>query len=362
MTYGNHQGLQSPSPPLLRVEGLVKRYPIRRGSDGRRSRGWVEAVSGVSFAIRRGETLSLVGESGCGKSTTARCVLRLVEPTGGRIFFELVADGGVAETIEISGADPEQLRRLRMHMQIVFQDPFASLNPRMTVGSIVAEPLTVHKIDSRPGRAERVAHMLGQVGLMPEDAARYPRQFSGGQRQRIGIARALVLNPSLLVLDEPVSALDVSVQAQVLNLLKDLQEELGLTYLLIAHDLSVVRHVSTEVAVMYLGKLVERATTATLFEDARHPYTHALLASIPIPDPDAAAARRRVILRGELPSQADPPSGCRFRTRCPLAESPGVCADFEPELRQLEPGHWVACHFPSPMTSLSAPTALAGHD
>jgi peptide/nickel transport system ATP-binding protein len=290
--------------------------------------------------------MSLVGESGCGKSTTARCILRLVEPTSGQILFRTKDSvSGETETVEITTASTKELRNLRMHMQIVFQDPFASLNPRMTIGSIISEPLTVYGIGSRSERADRVADLLQLVGLNPKDSHRYPRQFSGGQRQRVGIARALVLNPTLLLLDEPVSALDVSVQAQVLNLLMDLQDQLGLTYLFIAHDLSVVRHVSTEVAVMYLGKLVERASAQVLFEKALHPYTHALLASVPIPDPESAASQKRIILEGELPSPSAPPSGCRFRTRCAHAQAPGICEDTEPQLRELEPGHWVACHF-----------------
>ena len=337
---------------MLRVRDLVKRYPLRSGPLGGKGRDWVEAVSGVSFDISRGQTLSLVGESGCGKSTTARCVLRLIEPTSGEIWFRTPGgeDGGGHEELDIRTAGRNDLRLLRMHMQIVFQDPFASLNPRMTVASIIAEPLDVYGIGTRSDRAQKVGQLLELVGLKAGDARRYPRQFSGGERQRIGIARALVLNPSLLVLDEPVSALDVSVQAQVLNLLMDLQDELGLTYLFIAHDLSVVRHVSNEVAVMYLGKLVERAPTEVLFSRPLHPYTHALLASVPIPDPEAAAVRRkRIVLEGQLPSPADPPSGCRFRTRCPSAQAPGICSEAAPELLEVEPGHWVACHFPSEM-------------
>ena len=346
---------------LLEVRNLVKRYPLRAGAFSGRRGGWVDAVSDVSFTISKGETLSLVGESGCGKSTTARCVLRLVEPSSGEILFHPEVDGRGenAAPIDIIDAGDKELRQLRMHMQIVFQDPFASLNPRMTVGSIVAEPLTVHGIGAKKDRRERVAEMLELVGLNAADAKRYPRQFSGGQRQRVGIARALVMNPSLLLLDEPVSALDVSVQAQVLNLLMDLQDKLGLTYLFIAHDLSVVRHVSTEVAVMYQGKLVEHAPTSTLFNRALHPYTHALLASVPIPDPEVAATQQRIILEGEPPSPSSPPSGCRFRTRCAYAHAPGICADVEPPLRQVEPGHWVACHFPTEFEPRSRTPASA---
>ena len=348
MTGRNEPGARR-SEGLLEVQNLVKRYPVRAGAFTGRKGGWVEAVSDVSFTVSKGKTLSLVGESGCGKSTTARCVLRLVEPSSGTILFHPDVSGEVEETspIDITDAGDEELRQLRKNMQIVFQDPFASLNPRMTVGSIIAEPLTVYGIGSKRHRRERVAELLELVGLNTADAKRYPRQFSGGQRQRVGIARALVLNPSLLLLDEPVSALDVSVQAQVLNLLMDLQDSLDLTYLFIAHDLSVVRHVSSEVAVMYLGKLVERAPTSTLFNHALHPYTHALLASVPIPDPEVATTQKRIILEGELPSPSSPPSGCRFRTRCAYAQAPGVCADLEPELREVEPGHWVACHFPT---------------
>ncbi len=342
----------SRSADMLEVRNLVKRYPVKSSAVSGRKSAWVEAVSDISFDISKGQTMSLVGESGCGKSTTARCVLRLVEPTSGQIVFRTTdADSDATETVEITTASPKELRNLRMHMQIVFQDPFASLNPRMTIGSIIAEPLAIYGIGDRSERADRVADLLQLVGLEPNDAHRYPRQFSGGQRQRVGIARALVLSPTLLILDEPVSALDVSVQAQVLNLLMDLQDSLGLTYLFIAHDLSVVRHVSTEVAVMYLGKLVERASAPVLFGKALHPYTHALLASVPIPDPDLAANQKRIILEGELPSPTAPPSGCRFRTRCSLAQAPGICADAEPEFRELEPGHWVACHFPSEVSA-----------
>lgn len=332
----------------LRVRNLVKRYPLKSGAFAGRGRGWIEAVSGVSFDIESGRTLSLVGESGCGKSTTARCILRLIEPSSGEIWFRPPGEeGDTSEAVDIRTAERNEMRLLRMHMQIVFQDPFASLNPRMTVGSIIAEPLDVYGIGSRADRSHRVGELLERVGLTAADARRYPRQFSGGQRQRIGIARALVLNPSLLVLDEPVSALDVSVQAQVLNLLMDLQDDLGLTYLFIAHDLSVVRHVSNEVAVMYLGKLVERAPTDVLFSRPLHPYTHALLASVPIPDPEAAIRKQNVILTDEPLPLAEATKGCRFRNRCPLAQSPGICSDVEPELQELEPGHWAACHFPS---------------
>jgi len=335
-----------PPDVLLRVNHMVKEFPINRGVFFKKKVGSVQAVSDISFEIRRGETLGLVGESGCGKSTTARCVLRLLEPTSGQVYFRGETEGdGDAEVIDIATADKEVLRNLRRQMQIVFQDPYASLNPRMTVAGIVAEPLTVHGIGSADDRLGRVKELLKVVGLSPEHTNRYPHEFSGGQRQRIGIARALALNPSFMVLDEPVSALDVSIQAQVLNLLDDLQEEFGLTYLFIAHDLSVVRHISDRVAVMYLGRIVEVADRDTLYERPMHPYTHALLSAVPIPDPELEANRQRIILQGDIPSPANPPSGCRFHTRCPVAQQ-GLCDVENPELKQLEQDHWVACHFP----------------
>ncbi len=333
---------------LLRVEDLTKSFVVERRGLKRRPK-YLQAVAGVSFEVRAGQTLSLVGESGCGKSTTARCILRLVEPTSGRVFFRHDGDGnGDPRLVDIVEANGRELRELRRHAQIVFQDPVASLNPRMTVEAIIAEPLVAHRVGTRRERSERVRELLELVGLKPSYASRHPRSFSGGQRQRIGIARALALHPSLVILDEPVSALDVSVQAQVLNLLDELQERLGLTYLFIAHDLAVVRHVSTEVAVMYLGKIVEKAPRTVLFQTPLHPYTHALMSAVPIPDPVVEEARQRIILESEIPSAVDPPSGCRFRTRCPIAESPGRCSEEEPELREYAPGHWVACHFPQP--------------
>ena len=309
---------------LVRVRGLVKHFPVEGSLDVLR------AVDGVSFEIFRGETLGLVGESGCGKSTAGRCLLRLIEPTKGEIAF----DGR-----DVTTMGKRDLRELRREMQIIFQDPHASLNPRMKIGDIIAEPLMIHKIGTKPKRRERVAELLRRVKLDPGYATRYPHEFSGGQLQRIGVARALALNPKLIVADEPVSALDVSVQAQVVNLLQDLQKELGLTYLFISHGLAVVEHISTRVAVMYLGRIVEVANAVDLYKDPLHPYTQALLSAIPIPDPKAK--RDRIILKGDVPTARNPPSGCRFRTRCPLAID--ECARIDPELRELSPGHSVAC-------------------
>ena len=334
-----------PDDVILRVNHLVKEFPINRGVFFKKQVGAVQAVSDISFQVKRGETLGLVGESGCGKSTTARSVLRLLEPTSGEVWFQGQSDGVTDSAVDVAGADREVLRNLRKELQIVFQDPYASLNPRMTVASIVAEPMTVHDIGSQADRLERVKHLLEVVGLSPEHTNRYPHEFSGGQRQRIGVARALALNPQFMVLDEPVSALDVSIQAQVLNLMQDLQDEFGLTYLFIAHDLSVVRHISDRVAVMYLGKIVEMTDRDTLYERPMHPYTHALLSAVPIPDPTVEATRKRIILEGDIPSPSNPPPGCRFNTRCPKAEA-GTCDVEEPPLTELESGHWVACHFP----------------
>jgi oligopeptide transport system ATP-binding protein len=327
--------------PLLEVEGLAKHYPVKRGLVMARNVGTVRAVDGVSFSLDRGETLALVGESGCGKSTTARLVLRLIEPTAGTVRFE---------GVDITQMGGQPLRKLRRRMQIVFQDPFASLNPRMTVGDILEEPLVVHGIGDRMARRARVNQLLGLVGLASYHAQRYPHEFSGGQRQRIGIARALAVEPALVVCDEPVSALDVSIQAQVVNLMKDLQARLGLSYLFIAHDLAVVKHMADRVAVMYLGKIVEIATKDTLFANPRHPYTRTLLLAIPRPDPHRHTARQ--LPGGDVPSPMNPPPGCRFHTRCPFATE--ICRTDEPPLRSLEAGHMTACHHAEQLPEVAA--------
>ncbi len=317
---------------LLRVDNLVKHFPIYRGLLQKQV-GAVRAVDGISFDIKRGETLGLVGESGCGKSTTGRSILQLYRPTSGKVDFDGI------NLVTLKG---EELRRTRRKMQMIFQDPYASLNPRMTVGNIIGEPLIIHNLASGKEVDDRVAQLLELVKLNPSFATRYPHEFSGGQRQRIGVARALSLQPSFIVCDEPISALDVSIQAQVVNLLEELQDQFNLTYLFIAHDLSMVRHISTRVAVMYLGVMVELADRAGLYESPLHPYTQALLSAVPIPDPIAEANRKRTILEGDVPSPANPPSGCRFRTRCPIAEK--LCAESRPEFREVTPGHFVACH------------------
>jgi len=318
---------------LIKVENLTKHFPITRGVVIQRQIGAVQAVDKVTFSIHEGETLGLVGESGCGKSTTGRTILQLYRPTGGRVFYR------DTDLTEIKG---ETLRRARRNMQMVFQDPYASLNPRMTVGNIIAEPLEVHNIGNTRERRERVQDLLKLVGLSPYFTNRYPHEFSGGQRQRIGVARALALQPEFMVLDEPISALDVSIQAQVVNLLEELQETFGLTYLFIAHDLSMVRHISDRTAVMYLGKIVELATRNELYTHPLHPYTQALLSAVPVPDPIKERKRQRIILEGNVPSPANPPKGCRFHTRCPLAVD--VCKQEEPEWRDIGSSHWVACH------------------
>ncbi|HZJ25051.1 MAG TPA: dipeptide ABC transporter ATP-binding protein [Anaerolineales bacterium] len=318
---------------LVRVDNLVKHFPIMKGFFQKQV-GAVRAVDGVSFDVYRGETLGLVGESGCGKSTTGRTILQLYRPTSGDVQFDGV------NLVTLKGED---LRMMRRKMQMIFQDPYASLNPRMTVGEIVREPLMVHQVATEAEGNERVKQLLELVKLNPSFTSRYPHEFSGGQRQRIGIARALALQPSFIVCDEPISALDVSIQAQVVNLLEELQEQFNLTYLFIAHDLSMVRHISDRVAVMYLGVVVELATRDELYNHPLHPYTQALLSAVPIPDPVIESTRKRTILVGDVPSPVNPPSGCRFRTRCPIAEP--VCAESRPEFREIKPGHFVACFF-----------------
>jgi len=318
---------------LLHVDNLVMHFTIYRGVF-RRQVGAVHAVDGVSFDIKRGETLGLVGESGCGKTTTGRTILQLYKPTSGHVYFN---------GTDLTALKREEMRFMRREMQMIFQDPYASLNPRMTVMDIIGEPLVVHGIAGGKEIQERVEHLLEVVKLNPSFASRYPHEFSGGQRQRIGVARALALQPSFIACDEPISALDVSIQAQVINLLEELQAEFNLTYLFIAHDLSVVRHISDRVAVMYLGIIVELTSRNELYLSPLHPYTRALLSAVPIPDPVADAKRQRVILEGDVPSPVNPPSGCRFRTRCPIAEA--ICAEKTPDFREAKPGHFVACHF-----------------
>lgn len=320
-------------PALLEVRNLKVHFPIYRGFPVAQQVGAVKAVDGITFSVRRGETVGLVGESGCGKSTTGLAVIKINPITDGEVLFD---------AHNLSQTSGEELRRLRQKMQMVFQDPYASLNPRMTVEQIVGEPLIVHGLAQGAGMRERVKELLRVVGLDPRVHTRYPHEFSGGQRQRIGIARALASDPIFVVCDEPISALDVSIQAQIINLLEDLQEAFGLTYLFIAHDLAVVRHISDHVAVMYLGKIMEFAASSELYQNPLHPYTRALLAAVPIPDPALEQVRERVMLKGEIPSPLNPPRGCRFNTRCPLAQS--ACFEEEPLYREVGPGHGVACH------------------
>jgi oligopeptide transport system ATP-binding protein len=315
---------------LLEVKNLKMHFPIKKGLLSK-TRGFVKAVDGVSFNLRKGETLGLVGESGCGKTTVSRSLLRLIEPTGGSVNFK---------GSDILQLPQKELRQIRAHIQVIFQDPYSSLNPRLSAGQIIAEPLKNYEHRSREQLKERVAFLMEKVGLMPDQANRYPHQYSGGQRQRIGIARALAMNPKIIVCDEPVSALDVSIQAQVINLLIALQQELGLSYIFIAHDLSVVEHISDRVAVMYLGKIVELATDREIYHNPRHPYTQALLSAVPVPDPQVR--KKRILLKGDVPSPIDPPSGCAFHTRC--LQKKDICVREEPEFADLGDDHWVACH------------------
>lgn len=324
--------------PLLKVEHLCKEFPTGSGfMGGKFSKKVVSAVNDVSFEIRAGETFGLVGESGCGKSTTGRAIMHLDPPTTGKVYFE---------GKDVSKMSKKELKEMRREMQFIFQDPYASLNPRMTIGEIVSEPMVIHGIGTPEERMDRVRELLDVVGLNPEHINRYPHEFSGGQRQRVGIARSFILRPKLIICDEPVSALDVSIQAQVLNLLKDLQKQYGTAYLFIAHDLSVVQHISDRVAVMYLGKMVELSDWKSLYAEPNHPYTQSLLSAVPIPDPDVQKNRKRIILAGDPPSPIDPPSGCRFHTRCPIAQA--KCSESAPEFREISDGHYCACHFATP--------------
>jgi oligopeptide transport system ATP-binding protein len=332
MTTDNlHQGVGTTT--LLKVEGLKRYFPVTRGIIFQHQVEPIRAVDGVSFEINRAETFGLVGESGCGKSTTARAILRLQEPTSGHVYY----DG-----VDLVGLGTDAMRRMRSKMQMIFQDPYASLNPRMSVAAIIGEPMDVHNIAHGSEKAEKVDYLLEKVGLDPSMANRFPHEFSGGQRQRIGIARALAPEPRLILCDEPISALDVSVQAQVVNLLKSLQKELGLSYLFIAHDLSMVRHISDRVGVMYLGKIVELADRNEVYHHALHPYTQAILSAVPVPDPRVERKRQRIILSGEMPSPSNPPKGCPFHPRCPVKMD--MCAVDVPAWRQVSPGHWAACH------------------
>lgn len=317
---------------ILEVKDLVKHFPMGGGFFGQNQKV-VHAVNGINFKVRKGETLGIVGESGCGKSTAGRTIIRLYEPTSGQIIFE---------GQDVTKAEGNDLLNLRRQMQMIFQDPYASLNPRMTVGDIVGEGLDIHKLASGQARTDRIYELLEVIGLNPEHANRFPHEFSGGQRQRIGIARALSVNPRLIICDEPISALDVSIQAQIVNMLEELQEKLGLTYLFIAHDLSMVKHISHRIAVMYLGRIVELADSFELYKNPQHPYTQALLSAIPIPDPRVEATRKRIVVSGTVPSPIDPPSGCYFRTRCPYVKA--VCSEQVPQLKELGSNHVAACH------------------
>ena len=334
---------------LVSVEDLAVHFPITSGIVFQRRVGAVYAVDGLSFTIKRGETLGLVGESGCGKSTTGRAILQLIRPTAGRVLYE---------GSDLAGLSGSRLRAQRKRMQMIFQDPYASLNSRMTIGDIIGEPLLVHRMGTRAERKARVRELLETVGINPNTLNRYPHEFSGGQRQRIGIARALAVEPNFIVCDEPISALDVSIRAQIINLLQQLQREMGLTYLFIAHDLSVVRHISDRVAVMYLGRIVELAENEVLYGAPLHPYTQALLSAVPIPDPVAEEQRRAVVLSGDVPSPVEPPSGCHFHTRCPAARE-GLCEQEDPPLREVRPGHYAACHL---ITDADYPHIRAGED
>jgi oligopeptide transport system ATP-binding protein len=333
--------------PLVRLVGVKKHFPITRGIVMKRPVGHVHALDGVDLEVYPGETIGLVGETGCGKSTTARIIMKLLDVTEGQVFFE---------GKDITKYSARDMRPLRLDMQMIFQDPYASLNPRKSVGSIIAEPFVIHGRDDK--LKSKVQELMELVGLNPEHYNRYPHEFSGGQRQRIGVARSLALRPKLIVCDEPVSALDVSIQAQILNLLKDLQGEFQLTYIFIAHDLSVVKHMSDRVAVMYLGKVVEIADGNTLYENPKHPYSGALLSAVPFPDPDLAKKKKRIILQGDVPSPIDPPSGCRFHPRCPNAQFP-KCSDDQPELAPHHPGQFAACHFPLPDRAVTGTTETA---
>jgi oligopeptide transport system ATP-binding protein len=319
---------------LVEVRNLKKYFPITRGLIVQRHVGDVKAVDDVNFGVYQGETLGLVGETGCGKTTVGRTIIRLYEPTDGQIIF----DGR-----DLAGLQESGMRRMRRRMQMIFQDPYASLNPRMTVGSIIGAPLDVHRYGSRKEKHDRIQELLQIVGLNPDFVNRYPHEFSGGQRQRIGIARALAVNPDLIICDEPISSLDVSIQAQVVNLLEKLQKQLGLTYIFIAHDLSMVRHISDRMAVMYLGKIMELADRDEIYLNSLHPYTQALMSAVPVPDPDIADKRNRIILEGDIPSPSHPPKGCNFNTRCPFVED--ICRQEDPEYREIKENHWVACHF-----------------